>query len=122
MGKRGKSPRQSQEVSGEKAAIRGKRKLKANGRKNEKNAKKNNGRKPMDLRPFKVAGWTRLELATSCVTDRVILYNYQFIRKLCWKVVECPSSKHMLFYLSINLANYLLIASKKSIFYSSFSV
>ena len=71
---------------------------------------------------FKVAGWTRLELATSCVTDRVILYNYQFIRKLCWKIVGCSSSKHMLFYLSINLANYLLIASEKSIFYSSFSV
>ena len=71
---------------------------------------------------FKVAGWTRLELATSCVTDRTILHNYQFIRKLCWKIVGCSPSKHMLFYLSINLANYLLIASKKSIFYSSFSV
>ena len=71
---------------------------------------------------FKVAGWTRLELATSCVTVRAILHNYQFIRKLCWKIVGCSSSKHMLFYLSINLANYLLIASKKSIFYSSFSV
>ena len=36
---------------------------------------------------FKVAGWTRLELATSCVTVRAILHNYQFIRKLCWKIV-----------------------------------
>ena len=69
-----------------------------------------------ELAAVKVVGWTRLELATDCVTDRVILYNYQFIRKLCWKIVGCSSSKHMLFYLSINLANYLLIASKKSIF------
>ena len=69
-----------------------------------------------ELAAFKVAGWTRLELATSCVTDRVILYNYQFIKNLCWKIVGYSPSKHMLFYLSTNLANYLLIASKKSIF------
>ena len=74
-------------------------------------------RNPIGLRFFQVAGWTRLELATSCVTGRVILNNYQFIRKLCWKIVGCSSSKYILFYLSVNLANYLLIASKKSIFY-----
>ena len=74
--------------------------------------------RPFDLRASKktLERKTRLEVATSCVTDRVILYNYQFIRKLCWKIVGCSSSKHMLFYLSINLANYLLITSKKSIF------
>ena len=71
---------------------------------------------PFQIAFLKVAGWTRLELATSCVTGRVILHNYQFIRELCWKIVGCSSSKYMLFYLSVNLANYLLIASKKSIF------
>ena len=82
-------------------------------------AKCRNKKKPQvfELAAFKVAGWTRLELATSCVTGRVILNNYQFIRKLCWKIVGCSSSKYILFYLSVNLANYLLIASKKSIFY-----
>ena len=70
-----------------------------------------------ELAAVKVAGWTRLELATSCVTGRVILHNYQFIMKLRWNIVGCSSSKYMLFYLSVNLANYLLIASKKSIFY-----
>ena len=42
---------------------------------------------PFRIAFFKVAGWTRLELATSCVTGSVILRNYQFIRKLCWKIV-----------------------------------